>query len=185
MDCKMPWPDHFVSSRFGFLFNPFHLFICLQDVCKMPWNAFLIIFTSLLGVLGLFFHLSPTAICAGCLAWVVWSWDLLSFRSLESRSPRCGVCCRLFSSSLISVCLPISPFFVVCTDRLAGFLVYPTTCHKHVPKFLATLASSTPEVVELWTPLQNGMTGSQLAHFLWLQVCYVGLGWFGCGLKLL
>lgn len=92
----MPWPDHFLPSRFGFLF----IFSFVSKTFARCLGMHFYIFT-----LGLLFDLSPTAICAGCLARVVWSWDLLSFQS-----PRCGVCCRLFSSSLISVCLPVSPF---------------------------------------------------------------------------
>ena len=180
-------PDGLQDALAGSFFTislriPFHLFICLQDVCKMPWNPFL--------------HL--------CYVSSDFSFICLPPLSVLDALPELfghGIYCHFGLLSLglldevsVVVCspapwfrfvFPFPLFFVVCTNRLAGFLVCPTTCHKHVPKFLATLASSTPEVVELWTPLQNGMTGSQLPHFLWLQVCYVGLGWFGCGLKLL
>ena len=90
---------------------PFHLFICLQDVCKMPWNAFLHLYsrTSLWFVSHRYLCWMP---CPSCLVmgFIVISvsqmWCLLSF---VLQLPDFGLSSRFpFSLSFVPAVVQVS-----------------------------------------------------------------------------
>ena len=143
-DCKMPCSDH-ASGSFSFVktfarclgTHFLYLYYVSSDfsfICFPP--------LSVLDALpelfchGIYFHFGLLSLLVSQMRYLL---DALA------ESP------RSFSSSLISVCLPVSIFFVVCTNCLAGLLVCPTTCHKRVPKFLAKFASSTHPRLRWWS----------------------------------